>query len=96
MDKDGTDIDKIGAYLDVLGVFCQQFGFWFWGYWNFNGLKGMDGQGFGQDGRDGHADDGDGGKVEIGGFVYEGGKVDSAWEFSSKNGNDFQKLPPVK
>ena len=36
------------------------------------------------------------GKVEIGGFVYEGGKVDSAWEFSSKNGNKFQKLPPVK
>lgn len=27
VDKDGTDIDKIGAYLDVLGVFCQQFGF---------------------------------------------------------------------
>ena len=36
------------------------------------------------------------GKVGIGGFVYEGGKVDSAWEFSSKNGNKFQKPPPVK
>lgn len=41
MDKDGTDIDKIDVYLDVLGLFCQQFGFWFWGYWNFNGLQGM-------------------------------------------------------
>lgn len=41
VDKDGTDMDKIGAYLDVLGVFCQQFGFWFWEYWNFNGLWGL-------------------------------------------------------
>ena len=41
-------------------------------------------------------DDRDGGKVGIGGFVYEGGKVDSAQEFSSKNGNKFQKPPPVK
>ena len=56
----------------------------------------MDGQGFGQDGRDGCDDDKDSGKVEIGGFVYEGGKVDSVWEFSSKNGNKFQKPPPVK
>lgn len=56
----------------------------------------MGGQGFGCDGMDGRDDDRDGGKVEIGGFVYEGGKVDSAWEFSSKNGNKFQKPPPVK
>lgn len=27
VDSFGTDIDKIDAYLDVLGVFCQQFGF---------------------------------------------------------------------
>ena len=36
------------------------------------------------------------GKVGIGGFVYEGGKVDSAWGFPSKNGSKFQKPPPVK
>ena len=36
------------------------------------------------------------GKVEISGFVYEGGKVDSVWEFSLKNGNKFQKPPPAK
>ena len=35
------------------------------------------------------------GRVEISGVVYEGGKVDSAWKFSSKNVNQFQKLPPV-
>ena len=57
---------------------------------------GVGGQDFGYDGKDGRDDDRDGEKVEIGGFVYEGGKVDSAWEFSSKNGNKFQKLPPVK
>ena len=45
---------------------------------------------------DNFGNDGDGGKVEVDGFVYEGGKVDSAWEFSSKNGNKFQKLPPIK
>ena len=59
-------------------------------------MQGLDGQDFGWDGRDGHDDFRNGGKVEIGGFVYEGGKVDSAWEFSSKNGKRFQKLPPVK
>lgn len=59
-------------------------------------MQGLDGQDFGWDGRDGEDDFRDGGKVEIGGFVYEGGKVDSAWEFSSKNGNKFQKPPPVK
>ena len=36
------------------------------------------------------------GKVGIGGFVYEGGKVDSASKFSSKNGKKFQKPPPIK
>ena len=96
MDSFGIDMDKIGVYLDVLGVFCQQFGVWFWWYWNFNGLQGVDGQDFGYGGRDCREDGRDGGKVEIGGFVYEGGKVDSAWEFSSKNGNKFQKPPPVK
>ena len=45
---------------------------------------------------DNFGNDRDGGKVEIGGFVYKGGKVDSAWEFSSKNGKRFQKPPPVK
>ena len=56
----------------------------------------MDGQGFGRNGRDGYYDGRNGGKVEISGFVYEGGKVDSAWEFFSKNGKRFQKPPPVK
>ena len=36
------------------------------------------------------------GRLKLVGFVYEGGKVDSAWEFSSKNGNKFQKPPPIK
>ena len=45
---------------------------------------------------DNFGNDRDGRKVGIGGVVYEGGKVDSAWEFSSKNGNKFQKPPPVK
>ena len=56
----------------------------------------MDGQVFGRDGRDGYDDGGDDGKVEIGGCVYEGGKVDSVQEFFSKNGKRFQKPPPVK
>lgn len=59
-------------------------------------MWGVGGQGFGYDGGDGYDDFRDGGKVEIGGFVYEGGKVDSAWEISSKNGKRFQKPPPVK
>lgn len=62
----------------------------------FQWVQGMDGQDFGQDGRDGYDDFRDGGKIEISGFMYEGGKVDSAWEFSSKNGKRFQKPPPVK
>lgn len=62
----------------------------------FQWVQGMDGQVFGRDGRDGWDDDRDGGKVEISGFVYEGGKVDSASKFSSKNGKKFQKPPPVK
>lgn len=62
----------------------------------FQWMWGLCSQGFSYDGRDGHADDRDGGKVEIGGVVYKGGKVDSAWEFSSKNGKKFQKPPPVK
>lgn len=41
LDSFGIDMDKISAYLDVLGVFCQQFGFWFWWYWNFNGFSGL-------------------------------------------------------
>lgn len=41
MDKDGTDIDKIGVYLGVLGLILVQIYLQLRKCWNFNGGEGI-------------------------------------------------------
>ena len=41
MDKDGTDIDKIGVYLGVLGLILVQIYLHLEDCWNFNGCRGL-------------------------------------------------------